>query len=437
MSLEQPEYSGVSDAALLAREDRTLETVELEWRSHQGPWVLELGSARGVSTIALHPGGRVAVGSGRGAGLRLYDDAVSSRHCLIEAGEGGIEVSDLGSKNGLFVGGARVRAARLPASGASFVIGRTSVTIRPESADDSLSGGESVPGLVGSSAPMRRVARDLRRHARLRAPVLLLGESGTGKDVAARCLHTLSLRSGSYVPLNAGAISESLADAELFGHQRGAFTGAVAARQGAFENAHRGTLFLDEVAELSSALQVKLLRVVEDGCVRPLGSAQPMVVDARLVSATWAPLEERVRQGRFRADLYHRLSTVVIRLPPLRERRSDIPSVSEALLARFRDELGPRTLASSALARLVAHEWPGNVRELASVLYRAAVNSDAVEIAAHHLDLTSSEASPGRRSALSPDEAQQLLRTHRGNASAAARSLGVARSTFRAWLERG
>src|SRR6187551_1936871 len=166
---------------------------------------------------------------------------------------------------------------------------------------------------------MRRIAEDVHRHARTRAPILIQGESGTGKDLVARAIHLLGRPNGPYVPLNVGAIAEALADSELFGHRRGAFTGAVAHRHGAFELAHQGTLFLDEVAELSAGVQVRLLRVVEDGKLRPLGAHASTQVDVRIVSASWASLPERVEQCRFRADLYHRLSMVTLELPPLRE----------------------------------------------------------------------------------------------------------------------
>jgi DNA-binding NtrC family response regulator len=238
------------------------------------------------------------------------------------------------------------------------------------------------------------------------------------------------------VPLNVGALSESLADGELFGHRRGAFTGAVAARAGAFEEAQKGTLFLDEIAELTPALQVKLLRVVEDGVVRPLGASQPLSVDVRLVSASWARLTDRVADGRFRADLYHRLAMVQIRLPPLRQRKSDIPALADALLKRFERDVGPKRLSSAALAALVQYAWPGNVRELGSALYRAAVASDGARIELGHLDLPTLDRSSEPARTLSASEVMALFERHRSNATAAARAARVPRSTFRSWLDK-
>jgi DNA-binding NtrC family response regulator len=299
------------------------------------------------------------------------------------------------------------------------------------------SGAGALPGIVGSSEPMRRVAEEVRRHAATRAPILIQGESGTGKDLVARAVHALGRAAGPYVPLNVGAIAESLADSELFGHRRGAFTGAVGHRLGAFEQAHRGTLFLDEVAELSAGVQVRLLRVVEDGAVRPVGAESSTQVDARIVSASWASLAERVEQGKFRGDLYHRLSMVTLRLPALRERRTDIPQLARVLLRRLEPELGAKELRSEALAMLVAHDWPGNVRELGSVLYRAAALATGVEIMGQHLALSVRAVGPRRVRDVACFDAQALLASHAGNVSAAARAARMPRTTFRALLVKG
>jgi transcriptional regulator with PAS, ATPase and Fis domain len=429
-------YVGRCESAPRESEERTGETHELRREPSRGPWLLELGSADAAPPVPLQLGQRITFGTSRTAAIQLPDTAVSSLHCSVLGTEHGVLVEDIGSKNGLYVGSARVRSALLSGSSSYFVVGRTVVSLRSAAVDDANILEQALPGLVGNSAPMRRVAGDVRRHAKMRVPVLIQGESGTGKDVIARALHTLSRRSGQYLPLNVGALPESLADAELFGHRRGAFTGAVSSRTGAFEQAHKGTLFLDEIADLSPAVQIKLLRVVEDGQVRPVGGSEPISVDVRIVSASWASLPDRVAEGRFRADLYHRLSTVVIRLPPLRERKSDLSALAIALLARLQNEVGPRQLSSSALARLVAYDWPGNVRELMSVLYRAAVASSEPEIAAHHLDFGIAPRGHDKSANLTPEAARQLLARCGNNVSAAARAARVARSTFRSWLER-
>jgi transcriptional regulator with GAF, ATPase, and Fis domain len=426
----------VREQQKMREEYESQSTLELRTGREAGPFQVEVGSDEGeVQSLELALGQSITFGTGLGVGLRLADRAVSSRHCQLAVDDQGVLVTDLGSKNGLYVGGARVPHARLDAGGASFVIGRSTVTVRPlRGAPAAAPRASSLPGVVGSSEPMRRVAEDVRRHARTRAPILIQGESGTGKDLVARAIHMLGRPSGPYVPLNVGAIAESLADSELFGHRRGAFTGAVAHRHGAFEQAHQGTLFLDEVAELSVGVQVRLLRVVEDGSVRPLGAHTSTLVDVRIVSASWATLAERVDDGRFRGDLYHRLSTVTLRLPALRERRSDIPAVASVLLRRLEPELGPKQLSSDALAALVAHDWPGNVRELGSALYRAAALASGSQILAQHLAFGVRQIGPRRVRDLGRFDAKELLASHEGNISAAARAARIPRTTFRALL---
>jgi len=410
--------------------DPTSQTVECPRARLPGPWRVDLGVEDEPRSVTLRQGDELTLGSGRTALLRVHDPAVSSLHCRLRVLDSGIFVEDLASKNGLYVGGARVSSALLSESGAAFVVGRSAVSVRTVERDEQLAPSDPLPGVIGNSAPMLRVARLVRLHAKSRVPILLQGESGTGKDMVARAIHELGRRDGPYVPLNMAALPESLADAELFGHRRGAFTGAVTSRVGAFEQAHEGTLFLDEIAELPLSIQVKLLRVVEDGMVRAVGAAQALRVAVRLVSASWAELDQRVLDGRFRADLYHRLSTVVVELPPLRERRSDIAQLSQSLLRRMRADVGERVLSSAALSRLVAQSWPGNVRELGAVLYRAAAAAE-YEIAARHVDDASRQAPHARKPA---QDARALLELCGGNVSRAARTAGVPRSTFRAWL---
>lgn len=413
------------------------ETLELDRAPPRTIWLLELATPEAARRIAVSPGKALTIGSGTSASVRVDDRTVSAAHCRIAADARGLVIRDLGSKNGLFVGGARVTEAVLARSGCGFMIGRTSVVIRGIEPAPGKAPSPTVPGLVGDSSAIRRVAEEVFRAARCRAPVLVQGESGTGKDLVAQALHQLSGRRGPYVPMNAAAFPDALADSELFGHQRGAFTGAVGTRAGAFEQAHRGTLFLDEVAELSPAVQVRLLRVVEDGQIRPLGGAQQRLVDVRLVSASWADLGERVRLGCFRADLYHRLSTLVISLPALRERKEDIPVLCSALLQRVQGELGPKVVSDAGLDRLLEYSWPGNVRELGGVLYRAALRAPSECIGPEHLVLAHIKRPRREFAVLTPAEAHQLYELHGRNKSAAARAAAVPRSTFRGWLERG
>ena len=233
--------------------------------------------------------------------------------------------------------------------------------------------------IVGQAPALRRVLEQTARVARTRLPVLVTGESGTGKELLARALHELSqVAAGPFVAVNCGALTRELAESELFGHERGAFTGAGNRRLGWFEEAAGGTLVLDEVGELPLELQPKLLRVLETGRLRRVGGQGEIAVEVRVVALTLRDLRRDSACGRFRLDLYHRLAGCELRLPPLRERPGDIALLAEHFLAEAAGELGPHTLSAEALARLCAHDWPGNARELRNVLRRAAALADAV-----------------------------------------------------------
>ncbi|GMU45839.1 MAG: hypothetical protein AMXMBFR26_06210 [Porticoccaceae bacterium] len=230
-------------------------------------------------------------------------------------------------------------------------------------------------GLVGRSAAINQVRTLIRQVAATDATVLVLGESGTGKEMVARNIHYLSARRGGpFVPLNCGAIPAELLESELFGHEKGAFTGAITARQGRFEMAHGGTLFLDEIGDMPLPMQVKLLRVLQERTFERVGSNRSVNVDVRVVAATHRDLEERIRLGQFREDLYYRLNVFPIELPPLRERIEDIPLLVGELIARVeREQRGSVRLAQSALDALCDQPWPGNVRELANLIERLAI----------------------------------------------------------------
>jgi two-component system response regulator AtoC len=230
--------------------------------------------------------------------------------------------------------------------------------------------------IVAASPVMIEVLETIERVAEFKATVLLTGESGTGKEVLARALHAQSpRRDEAFVAVNCGAIPESLLESELFGHAKGAFTGADRARRGLFLEADGGTLFLDEVGELPPALQVKLLRVLQEEEVRPLGESKSRQVDVRVIAATARELEAEVAAGRFREDLFYRLNVMRVHIPALRDRRQDVPLLVDHFLERFRKALGRpvRAIADDALERLVAHPWPGNVRELENVIERAVI----------------------------------------------------------------
>jgi DNA-binding NtrC family response regulator len=242
--------------------------------------------------------------------------------------------------------------------------------------------------LIGRSKPMLALLKQIARGSRLEEPVLILGETGTGKDLVARYLHTNSRRCGGpFVVMNCAAFNEQLLDDELFGHEPGAFTGAHKLRKGRFEHAGGGTLFLDEVGDMPPALQVKLLRVLENHEVVRIGSNDPIRVDVRVLAATHRDLPELVREKKFREDLLYRLEGMTIRLPPLRERREDVPLLASAFLARmFPDRSSRPVLHPLALERLCAHPWPGNVRQLQKVLCRAAGSCRGQQVLAEDVD---------------------------------------------------
>jgi DNA-binding NtrC family response regulator len=242
--------------------------------------------------------------------------------------------------------------------------------------------------LVGSSDPMRQIYALIEQVAPSSASVLLTGESGTGKELVARTIHNLSPRKNApFVAINCSAIPETLMESELFGHEKGAFTGAASRRQGCFELAHSGTLLLDEIAEMPTLLQAKLLRVLEERSVRRLGSTHEIPVDVRLLAATNKDPHEAVRSGSFREDLLYRLNVITIELPPLRERKEDIPLLTQHLVAQLaeRHDRPARFLSPAALEVLQSHDWPGNVRELRNTIERAVIICSGEEIDRHHL----------------------------------------------------
>lgn len=250
----------------------------------------------------------------------------------------------------------------------------------------------ALPELIGDAPAIRELARMIRLVAPRSATVLIEGETGTGKELVAKAVHRLSERAGKpFVVLNCAAIPEHLLEAELFGHTRGAFTGAVTSRTGRIEAAHGGTLFLDEIGEMPLALQAKMLRFLETGEIQKIGENEMSRVDVRIVAATHQPLEQRSSDGLFRLDLYHRLAVFPVEIPALRERAADLPMLIAHLLRRLGERMPTRRISADAMAVLQDYAWPGNVRELQHVLERAAIlTGDAAEISAEHIRLRSS-----------------------------------------------
>lgn len=372
----------------------------------------------------------LTVGSAPDNDLVLRDPEVSSHHCRVEPAGQSVILRDLRTEGGTWVQGVRVLVAELHA-GARWRVGRTDLQLLP-----------SLVSASHTAAPtpaMQQVAERTQRYASLRWPVWIHGESGVGKDRIASDLHRLSRRSaGPWVAINAAALPESLLESELFGHEKGAFTGAAGLHRGVFEQAHGGTLFIDEIAELPLTMQSRLLRVLDHWELRRVGGEQAIAVDVRLVCATHRDLTAMVSAGSFRADLFYRLSQLIIEVPALRA-RDDLAQLAQNLLSELQTEVGPRQLSRAALARLLLHRWPGNIRELRNVLCNAAVESPATLLEAHDIEAALQRCA-GVGTAVATDlvessgSLQRVVQSCGGNLSAAARALGMARSTLRGRL---
>ena len=340
-----------------------------------GPCQLVVIDGPQMGCALLMGQGAVVVGHDPGCDLVLQDARVSRRHVQLEAAPGGYKVQDLGSRNGTFYEGSRVEQALLP-PGAVLKVGRTLLKLQPQPRALALepSQARQFGELVAESLAMRQVFALLELVAPGDSTLLIGGESGTGKELVARAVHAHSARRGGpMVVLDCGALPEALLESELFGHVKGAFTGAQSAREGAFVRADGGTIFLDELGKLSLAAQARLLRVLEEGTLRPVGGDAPVRVDVRVLGASCEPLERLVAEGLFRPDLYYRLAVIQVTLPPLRERREDIPAIVAALLPWPGQQA--QRLGGANLQALMAHDWPGNVRELRNIIERAVVLS--------------------------------------------------------------
>jgi DNA-binding NtrC family response regulator len=401
---------------------------------------------RGRERVASLPDDGLTVGSMPGNGLVLDDPFVSARHLRIERHEGRWQLVDAGSTNGTLLGGVRVWHAEIP-PGLPITLGDSELVLELGPPREGRLPG-SYEGMFSLDPGMRRVFDVIDLLAPADAPATILGETGTGKELVARALHARSPRSeGPFIPVNCAAIPESLMESELFGHEKGAFSGAERQRKGAFEEADHGTLFLDEIGEMPLDLQAKLLRALESGEVKRVGSSRPIHVSVRFVSATHRDLPAQVRAGKFREDLFFRLCVIPVAVPPLRARQGDV----RALAQRFLDAAAPRGLqlrwSEEALQRLEAYDWPGNVRQLRNVVQRALLfRGEGTVLPASAV--TFEDLRPASRPSSRPDgddatlhlpgltmedverEAIRLsLRRHRGKRAAVVKELQIAKST--------
>jgi len=299
--------------------------------------------------------------------------------------------------------------------------------------------GDSFEGMLGASTQMRPIFESIRKVATTDAPVLILGESGTGKEMAARAIHQKSNRkNGPFIAINCSAIPETLLESELFGHEKGAFTGAHAQRKGRIEMANEGTLFLDEIGEIPLPLQVKLLRFLQDQCIERVGGRQEIQMNTRVVAATNADLKKSMAAGTFREDLFYRLAVVQLTLPPLRERDADVRLLAQFFLNRFSAEAKKTNVSfdQDAIRALNKHTWPGNVRELENCIRRAVIMAEGRRVTAKDLELNASGLGPNvvtlkdAREAVERQMLQQALKKHGGKIAPAAVELGLSRPTI-------
>ena len=407
-----------------------------------------------AGTEARVPAVGVVIGADPAADVVLTDPSVSRRHLSVRPAPQGFEIADLGSRNGTFLDNISVTRATVP-TGAVIRAGSTLLQLVP--AEEAMvlapSDRTSFGAMFGKSLAMRQIYALLERASQSSAPVLLIGESGTGKELAARAVHDRSpRRDGPFVVFDCGAASESLIASDLFGHVKGAFTGAQGDRAGAFERAHEGTLFLDEIGDLPLALQPKLLRLLEAGEAMPLGGKKHEKFDVRIVAATHRDLAVEVSRGAFRGDLYYRLAVVEVHLPPLRQRLEDVEELARAFL--LREGADEPSLKSPNLDRLLAYGWPGNVRELRNVIARAvALSPPGTHFAQMPILLAGASATKGEAPIAAADQpyhdakAEVLSRFERdylrdllarsgNNVSQAARVAGVGRKLLYTMLSR-
>ncbi|MGQ9777259.1 MAG: PEP-CTERM-box response regulator transcription factor [Thermodesulfobacteriota bacterium] len=304
---------------------------------------------------------------------------------------------------------------------------------------------DAFEGMIGTSPQMQAIFNSIRKVATTDAPVLIIGESGTGKELVARAIHRLSERgNGPFVVINCSAIPETLLESELFGHEKGAFTGAHIQRKGRFEIADGGTLFLDEIGEISPALQVKLLRFLQEQRIERVGGREEISVDVRIMAATNRDLKGAMKEGKFREDLYYRLSVVVISLPPLREREGDSVVLANALLNRFAKENKKKVIGFTpqAISAIESYHWPGNIRELENRIKRAVIMAEGPKLTPEDLELTSPfEKYRGKtlkeaREEIERDLIERAMYRNKGNISKVAQELGVSRPTLYELMEK-
>lgn len=377
----------------------------------------------------------ITFGTHATADVSIADQYVSRRHCKLMIKDGNLILCDLGSTNGTFVDGTRIDKIALPPEGI-FTIGKTQVRYRLNRVEEQLKPANetSLGSLLGNSRPMREIFSLIKRSAPSEVTVCIIGESGTGKELVAKELHANSLRRDKpFIALNCGAIPSTIIESILFGHERGAFTGAVERQVGVFEQANGGTLFLDEIGEMEFNLQTRLLRVLEDKNIRRLGSREDTPIDVRLVVATNQELKKLVLDGLFREDLFYRLCVLPIYLPPLRDRKEDIALLADYFIQKHSPAERTLKITDQALQKLIKHDWHGNVRELKNTLMRAMILAQTDAIQSPDIQFISTPRPRPNATPMNEHERDAIidaLRKANGNQTKAAKILGIARTTI-------
>jgi transcriptional regulator of aromatic amino acid metabolism len=406
-------------------------------------------SLAGVDEVRIGRGSdRRADLTGRRIDLLIGDLDLSRQHAWLRRVAGGWTLSDAGSKNGTVLNGAPAMSAPLTDGdlieiGATLLVFRGEVAMGHVSGDLDLTKRKDLPAAFRTvSLDFERTIFDVEKIARSEVPVLVLGETGTGKELIARAIHERSGRRGAFVALNCGALPRQLIESELFGYRRGAFSEAKDDRAGLVKSADGGTLFLDEIAELPPESQVALLRVLQEGEVRPIGSTETVRVDVRIVAATHQDLVGRIAEGRFRQDLYARLSGFEVALPPLRDRKEDVGTLVASLLPRMCEAPERITFHRVAARSLHRYSYPNNIRELEQAIRSAIVLAEGREIRTEHLPAAIRNYTPAPSETVRPGDPAlherlvALLREHHGNVAAVGRVMDKAPLQIRRWCAR-
>jgi DNA-binding NtrC family response regulator len=405
---------------------------------------LTLAEARLIQTSPISRTTRITkniftIGKDKSNDIILFDEYVSNHHFKIEFRNGSFFIKDLQSTNGTFINHHQILEASLP-DGAMIEVGKAKFTFQTNQRTqivEPLENKNYFYGMISNHPSMKEIFGLIQSLQQSTTPVIIQGETGTGKELVARAIHENSPRkSERFIAVNCGAIAKELIESELFGHEKGAFTGAVGQREGLFELADGGTLFLDEIGELPLDLQPKLLRVLESGEIRRVGSSKNIHVNVRIITATHRNLSVEVRESRFREDLYYRIYVLPITLPSLKQRISDIGLLTDHFLKKL------KSIHPKALKKLISHSWPGNIRELKNVLERATLLSGGQEIDENHIHfsaITTKASNPFAPVTLEEIEKLAIieeLEKNRWKKNETAQKLGIAKSTLHEKVKR-